>query len=44
MLGTKIVMDEDKIIKEKRYDLNKIYKILDDTTYNFSFIKQDKFT
>lgn len=44
MLGTKIVMDEDKIIKEKRYDLNKIYKILDDTAYNFSFIKQDKFT
>lgn len=44
MLGTKIVVDEDKIIKEKRYDLNKIYKTLDDTAYNFYFTKQDKFT
>lgn len=44
MLGTKIVMDEYKIIKEKKYDLNKIYKTLDDTANRFSFTKQDKFT
>lgn len=44
MLGTRIVMNEDKIIKENKHDLSKVYKAIDEHASECSLIKQDKFT
>lgn len=44
MLGTKIVMDEDKILKEYKHDLSKVYKAIDEYANECGLMKQDKFT
>lgn len=44
MLGTKIVMDEYKILKENKYDLNKVYKAIDEYAEECNLVKYDEFT
>lgn len=44
MLGTRIVLDEEKIIKEGIYKLNELYAYLDRVALEASMIKQDKHT
>lgn len=44
MLGTRIVLDEEKIIKEGIYKLNELYAYLDEVAKEACMIKQDKFT
>lgn len=43
-LGTKIVLDEEKIIKERVYDLNKIYNYIDELAKKYHLTKVDKYT
>ena len=43
-IGTRIVMDEDKIRKEGKYDLEKIYKDIDELADNTGLIKKNKYT
>lgn len=42
--GTRIVMDEDKIRREGKYDLDKIYKDIDDLAEYAGLIKKNKYT
>ena len=42
-IGTRIVMDEDKIRKEGKYDLEKIYKDIDELADNTGLIKKNKY-
>ena len=44
MLGTKIVMDEAKIIREGRCDLARVYLIIDKFAQECNLVKKDKFT
>lgn len=44
MLGTRIVLNEEKIINEGVYDLQEMYRIIDETASKLSFTKQDKYT
>ncbi|EHK5077176.1 hypothetical protein AAIL08_001714 [Campylobacter upsaliensis] len=44
MLGTRIVLDEEKIIKEGVYCLKELYTYLDSVAEEAHMIKQDKFT
>ena len=44
MLGTKIVMDEAKIIREGRCDLARVYQIIDRFAQECNLVKKDKFT
>ena len=44
LLGTKIVLDEEKILREKQYDLDKMYSLIDEMAYNSGLIKIDKHT
>ena len=44
LLGTKIVLDEEKILKEGKYDLNDMYKIIDKYAKESGLIKIDKNT
>ena len=44
LLGTKIVLDEEKIIKENLYDLTKMYEFIDSIAYDCNLIKIDKYT
>lgn len=44
LLGTKIVLDEEKILKEGKYDLNDMYKTIDEMAENCKLIKKDKYT
>lgn len=44
MLGTKIVMDEAKIIREGRCDLARVYQIIDKFAQECNLVKKDKFT
>ena len=44
MLGTKIVMDEAKIIREGRCDLARMYQIIDKFAQECNLVKKDKFT
>ncbi|MCR2100975.1 hypothetical protein [Campylobacter upsaliensis] len=44
MLGTRIVLDEEKIIKEGVYCLKELYAYLDGVAKEAHMIKQDKFT
>lgn len=44
MLGTKIVMDEAKIIREGRCDLTKVYQVIDKFAQECNLVKKDKFT
>ncbi|CAD7289523.1 hypothetical protein LMG7974_01600 [Campylobacter majalis] len=43
-LGVKIVMDEDKILRENKYTLDEIYHNIDELAKSAEMIKQDKFT
>ena len=43
-LGTKIVLDEDKIIKDGIYDLDKIYDYMDKLAQEYNLTKIDKYT
>lgn len=42
--GTKIVLNEDKILSEDKYDLTEIYETIDSVATQFNFTKQDKYT
>ena len=44
MLGTKIVLDEEKIINEGKYDLQEIYRKIDELASENYLIKKDKYT
>ena len=44
MMGTRIVLDEDKIQREGTYDLEKIYQAIDDFALKCDLIKKDKYT
>lgn len=42
--GTRIVMDEDKIKREGKYDLENIYKDIDNMAEYAGLIKKNKYT
>lgn len=42
LLGTRIVLDEEKILRENKYDLSKMYELIDEITKDFGLIKIDK--
>lgn len=42
--GTRIVMDEEKIIKEGIYDLEELYRKIDELAEHAGLIKKDKYT
>ena len=44
LLGTKIVIDEEKVLREKKYKLDVIYEYLDQLTKQCDLIKVDKNT
>lgn len=44
LLGTKIVLDEEKIKREGIYDLEKMYEIIDEMAKKCGLIKIDKYT
>ncbi len=42
--GTRIVMDEDKIRKEGKYELDKLYQNIDKMAEHAGLIKKNKYT
>ncbi|MCR6572329.1 hypothetical protein CINS5915_02535 [Campylobacter insulaenigrae] len=44
LLGTKIVLDEEKILKEGKYNLKDLYKTIDEYAKESGMIKIDKET
>ena len=44
LLGTKIVIDEDKVLREKKYKLDVIYEYLDKLAQRCNLIRIDKNT
>lgn len=44
LLGTHFILDEEKILKEDKYDLEKIYKAIDEMAEYSGMIKIDKNT
>ena len=42
LLGTKIVIDEEKVLREKKYKLDVIYEYLDQLAKQCDLIKIDK--
>lgn len=44
LLGTRIVLDEEKILKEGQYDLDKLYQLIDELAAESGLIKIDKHT
>ena len=40
--GTKIVLDEEKIMKEGKYNLEELYKEIDEMAVDAGLIKKDK--
>ena len=44
LLGTKIVIDEEKVLREKKYKLDVIYEYLDKLAKQCNLIKIDKNT
>lgn len=44
MLSTKIVLDEEKILREGKYKLDELYAYLDEMAQHAGLIKQDKHT
>ena len=42
--GTRIVMDEDKIRREGKYDLDKLYQNIDELAEYAGLIKKNKYT
>ena len=43
-IGTRIVMDEDKIRREGKYDLDKVYQNIDELAEYAGLIKKNKYT
>ncbi|PIE74184.1 MAG: hypothetical protein CSA19_01060 [Deltaproteobacteria bacterium] len=43
-LGTKIILDEEKILREGKYDLERIYEVIDDLAEQLTLVKTDKHT
>ncbi len=43
-MGTRIVLDEEKIKKEGKYNLEKIYKNIDEMAEESGLIKKNKYT
>ena len=44
LLGTRIVLDEEKILRENKYNLNKMYELIDEIASESGLIKIDKYT
>ncbi|MCR2124156.1 hypothetical protein CUPS3778_03790 [Campylobacter upsaliensis] len=44
LLGTHFILDEEKILKEDKYDLEKIYKAIDEMAEHSEMVKIDKNT
>lgn len=44
LLGTRIVLDEEKILREERYDLEAMYRLIDKLAKESGLIKIDKYT
>ena len=44
LLGTRFILDEEKILKEDKYDLNKMYEIIEEMANKCGLIKIDKNT
>ncbi len=44
MLGTRIVMDEEKILREGKYQLENIYNTIDELARRCELVKKDKYT
>ena len=44
LLGTRFILDEEKILKEDKYDLNKMYEIIEEMANQCGLIKIDKNT
>lgn len=44
MLGTRIVLDEEKILREGKYKLDELYAFIDNAAAESKLIKQDKYT
>ena len=44
LLGTRIVLDEEKILREGKYDLEKMYEMIDELAEYSGLIKIDKYT
>lgn len=43
-LGTRIVIDEEKVLREEIYDLEEMYRLLDWFAEDSGMVKKDKFT
>ena len=44
LLGTKIILDEEKILRENIYDLEKMYSLIDEMASDSGLVKIDKHT
>ncbi len=44
MFGTRIVMDEEKILREGKYQLKDIYNTIDELAKQCKLVKKDKYT
>ena len=44
LLGTRIVLDEEKILREGKYNLDEMYKLIDEIAAESGLIKVDKHT
>ncbi|OBV28815.1 hypothetical protein BKN38_07820 [Helicobacter sp. CLO-3] len=44
LLGTKIILDEEKILREDKYDLEQMYQLIDELARESGLIKIDKHT
>ena len=44
LLGTKIIIDEEKVLREKKYELDSIYQYLDNLAEKCNLIRIDKNT
>lgn len=44
LLGTKIILDEEKILREDKYDLEQMYQLIDELAKESGLIKIDKHT
>lgn len=42
--GTRIILNEEKILKEGKYELEELYNYLDEIAQEAGMIKQDKYT
>lgn len=44
LLGTKIILDEEKILREKKYNLARMYEIIDEMALESGLVKINKHT